>query len=77
MTQEEIEIVKALSNEVRYLPGSFDKRFAKVIAGYSDEHELTERQLDNIYRMLYSFRRQIPIVYEKYKSNDRIKHLNN
>jgi hypothetical protein len=71
MTTDEISIIHALSN-VTYLPGSFNKRFIRSLNGIADnkpEQEITEKQREWMYRLLYTYRRQVPIVYEKHKDH--------
>lgn len=71
MTTEQIEICKALG-KVRYLPASFDKRFGNNLCSLSftqPEKELSEKQNEWMYRLLYKYRKQLPVTYEKYKSN--------
>lgn len=71
MTPQQLEISQALG-QVKYLPASFDKRLARGIsltAKHAPEIDLTEKQNEWMYRLLYKYRRQIPSVYEKYKDN--------
>lgn len=47
----------------RFLPASFDKRFARdmwAIAAENPEKELTEKQHTYLCRAVYKYRRQIP-----------------
>ena len=71
MTREQVEIALALGN-VRFLPASFDKRFAQNMHGLASvepEKELTEKQVEWLYRILYKYRKQVPVAYEKYKGH--------
>lgn len=71
MTQEQKEICLALGG-VTYLPGSFDKRFGRNLYGIAEskpDKELSEKQNEWMYRLLYKYRKQLPRTYEKYKSN--------
>lgn len=71
MTKDEIEICINLG-KVSYLPASFDKRFGNSmhsLAINSPEKELSESQKEWIYRLVYKYRKQLPLTYEKYKSN--------
>ena len=77
MKTEEIEIAKSF-NSVTFLPGSFDKRLAQNMCSFALNHpdkEITERQSEWIYRLLYKYRRQVPLVYEKYKEHEYCKRL--
>ena len=68
MTDEEKEVIGAL-DRVTYLPGSWNKKFARamvLLMRVSPEKELSEKQGQWIYRLLYRYRRQVPEVYEKY-----------
>lgn len=71
MTEEQKYICMQLGN-VSYLPASFDKRFAKNLSSLvqtQPEKELTEKQIEWMYRLLYKYRKQLPRTYEKYKNN--------
>jgi hypothetical protein len=80
MTTEQIDICKWFNN-IRFLPGGFDKRFATnlVNLAYKDpDKEITKKQNEWIYRILYKYRKQIPAIYNKYKDSEfcnRIKTL--
>lgn len=72
MTDEQIEVCKALG-KVTCLPASFDKRMCRTMffkACDTPEQELSEKQNEWIYRLLYKYRRQVPNTYEKYKTNE-------
>lgn len=71
MTPEQIEICVMLGG-ANYLPASFDKRFAHNLfrlATAAPHKELTEKQNEWMYRLLYKYRRQMPRTYEKYKNH--------
>lgn len=71
MTPEQREIAISF-DKVTFLPGTWNKRFAASMstkARYATEIDLTEKENEWLYRLLYTFRRQIPEVYEKYQSN--------
>lgn len=75
MTNDEIIICSHFSH-VTFLPGSFDKRFANnlcALANSNPDKELSEKQKEWCYRLLYKYRRQIPNVYEKYKTHPHCK----
>lgn len=70
MTQEEATAAQALQH-VRYLPASWDKRFARSLSG---SRPITEKEAPHIWRMFKRYRRQIrcpnkdellKIAYEK------------
>lgn len=68
MTADEINIAKALDS-CTYLPGSFEKRFARDMAAYAEfnpKYELTEKQRDWLYKQLKRYRKQIPNTYKQY-----------
>ena len=71
MTTAEIEISISF-NRVTFLPGSWDKRYARQWANQAESnpaYELTDKQSEWIYRLLYKYRRQLPDIYEKYKDH--------
>lgn len=75
MTADEREIAIAF-NRVTFLPATWDKSFAHTWANQAQSeirnnfsYDLTERQSEWIYRLLYKYRKQIPDVYEKYKDH--------
>lgn len=71
MTKDEIEISIALGN-VRYLPGSFDKRFGMNVSSRAKREsnkELTEGQKEWLYRILYKYRKQLSVTYQKHKNH--------
>lgn len=77
MTADEIIIAKSFSN-VTFLPGSFNKRLARSMQFIADkypEQPITERQSEWIYRLLYTYRKQIPDVYNKYCTHKYCKKL--
>jgi hypothetical protein len=65
------KICLALGN-VRYLPGSFDKRFAlnmSSIARLQPEKVLSKSQNEWMFRILYKYRKQLPALYQLHKDN--------
>lgn len=67
MTGDEILIISKLT-AVRFLPGSWAKRFVNDIASIAKpETELSEKQSEWIYRLLFTYRKQVPHTYSKYK----------
>ena len=61
MTDRGREAARALS-ACRFLPGSFDKRFAQSMAALAGKGDgaLTEKQHRLLWKMVYRYRRQIP-----------------
>lgn len=62
MTEAERRIARALGL-CSFLPGSWDKRFARALAfleEHDPEHALTERQRANLARLAHKYRRQMP-----------------
>jgi hypothetical protein len=79
MTAEQIEIALSF-NRVTFLPGSWNKRFAgtmEAIARNKPEYEISERGNEWLYRFVYTYRRQIPDIYDKYKDNPFCSKLKN
>jgi hypothetical protein len=71
MTEQQKEICISLGR-VTYLPGSFDKRFGNnlhSIAVTNPDKELSEKQNEWMYRLLYKYRKQLAVTYEKYKNH--------
>ena len=71
MTADQIEISLALGN-LRFLPGSFDNRFAHNVAARAKAEPgkvLTESQNEWLLRILYKYRGQLPALYQKHKNN--------
>lgn len=71
MTIDQQEICLALGN-VRYLPASFDKRFGQNLHGIASTDptkELSEKQNEWMYRLLYKYRKQLPVTYKKHEKN--------
>lgn len=59
MTADEATIARAL-NGCRFLPGSYTKRFVRTVAAMSPASELTQRQIEHLWRVAWSYRRQLP-----------------
>lgn len=71
MTEDQLKICKALG-EVSYLPASFDKRFGNNLCGIAQltpDKELSDKQVEWMFRLLYKYRRQLPNVYDQFKDN--------
>lgn len=68
MTKEQRNIINALYT-VRFLPGSWTKGFVKNLYSLKDEQELTEKQNEWIYRLVFTYRKQIPTTYQKCRTN--------
>lgn len=65
MTREERWLALALEpNRITYLPGSWDKRFARSLAekARQDDATLSARQRDQMHRMAHRYRRQLGIA---------------
>lgn len=53
-------------NKCRYLPASFEKRFARDMSFIAENNptiELTEKQREQLYRQLKIYRKQLPQLY--------------
>lgn len=64
---------------VRYLPGTFDKRLGNnlcALVSNNPEKELSDKQNEWMYRLLYKYRKQLPSIYERYKNNPLCSQLN-
>ncbi len=63
MTPAEIAAAKALSpSRISYLPGSFEKRFARDMAALAEaqpEKELSEKQRAFLLKMTWRYRKQL------------------
>jgi hypothetical protein len=71
MTEDQREICLALG-KVSYLPASFDKRFGQNLnatATLDPAKELSEKQNEWMYRLLYKYRKQLPNTYSRYKDH--------
>ena len=76
MTVDEQKICLALG-QVRYLPGTFDKRFGHNLHDQAATNQLiTEKQREWIYRLLYKYRNQIPGLYSLHKNHPYCSRLN-
>jgi len=71
MTTGEKLIAQQLQEKVTFLPGSYDKRFARDIAylvtNYPDR-DLTVGQRGHLYKLLHKYRRQLPETYQQYQA---------
>jgi hypothetical protein len=75
MTPDQIQIAKSF-NRITFQPGTHNKRFAQsmiAIAENKPEYEISSKQEVWLYWIIYTFRRQIPDVYEKFKENPNCK----
>jgi hypothetical protein len=71
MTEDQKLICRALG-AVNYLPGSFDKRFGNNLSQMAKENpekELSEKQNEWMFRLLYKYRKQLPLPYHTHKDN--------
>lgn len=53
-------------NKCRYMPGSFEKRFARDMAFVAENNptiDLTEKQREQLYRQLKRYRKQLPQIF--------------
>lgn len=51
--------IRALNMGVTYLPGSWDKRFARDLQGLGEYDLLTPRQIEQLERMAFRYRKQL------------------
>jgi hypothetical protein len=73
MTKEEI-LISINLGKCRHLPASFDKRFANNMAALAKSNpgkELTNSQREQLYRMLKSYRRQIPNTFMRFHPDNK------
>lgn len=68
MEKEHYDICRELE-KVSCLPGTWDKRFIQSVIFGLPEDDLTEKQQEWIYRLVYKYRKQIPICYAKHQNN--------
>lgn len=76
MTEKEIHICKCLGS-VTCL-GGFDKRFMRNISAQAEnkpESELSEKQKEWIFRLLYKYRRQLPNLYQQFQTHPHCQRL--
>jgi hypothetical protein len=59
MTPAERTCADALAR-CTFLPGEYNKRFARNIAALPDDKELSDKQRANLFRLVHRYRRQIP-----------------
>ncbi len=59
MTPAYYGTIQALAKRVTFLPGSFDKRFARDLAGLGEYDLLTPKQQAQVERMAYRYRKQL------------------
>jgi hypothetical protein len=69
MTKPQIEIITHLYKRVTILPGTWDKSFIRNVYNGDFKKPVTDLQEEWLYRLLYKYRRQIPEIYEKHKTN--------
>jgi hypothetical protein len=58
LTPEQYELCQALGC-CTYLPGSWDKRFARDLSARAIDYQLSEKQVEQLERMKYKYRRQL------------------
>ncbi len=68
MTAEQKIIIENLET-VQMLPGSWNKRFVKSLINIPNDKELSESQIEWIYRLVYTYRKQIPNTYDMCRNN--------
>lgn len=76
MTEQEAHICKCLGN-VTCL-GGFDKRFMNAVAVQATnkpESELSDKQKEWMFRLLYKYRRQLPNLYKRYQTHPHCQQL--
>jgi hypothetical protein len=77
MTNEQLEIATHLIR-CTVLPGSWDKRFINKVGQIAvslPKQDITESQNEWLFRLLYKYRRQMPNLYQKHKTNQFCKRL--
>lgn len=71
MTEEQKQICVKLHG-VRVLPGTFDKRFIKSLyslVATKPDSPLSDSQNEWMFRLLYKYRKQLPVTYDRHKAN--------
>jgi len=76
MTAEQDEIICGLRGASLQL-GSWDKSFVQKLYFSKKDFKLSPAQIEWIYRLLYKYRAQLPVLYEKHKENEFCKPKNN
>lgn len=77
MSTDELLIIEKL-NACKYAPGTWAKRFVRDLHKTSQETpnvELSDRQREWVYRVLYSKRKQLPATYQRFKDHPHCKLL--
>lgn len=76
MTTDEQKICLALGG-VRYLPGTFDKRFGmNLYYEARNTQHISEKQREWCFRLLYKYRRQIPHLYSLHQNHPYCQKIN-
>lgn len=67
MTPEQKVICTNLG-KVSYPMGTFDKRFGRQLSTLAEsiDYELSEKQIEWMFRLLYKYRKQLPKTYSLY-----------
>lgn len=72
MSPDEIKIARSFSR-ITFAPATFNKRFAlnmNSLAETNPDQEITEKQREWMYRILYTFRRQVPDIYRQFENHE-------
>lgn len=70
-TSEERHIALELRLKVTFQVASWNKRFCRSMYDLAkSDGEATECQKQWLYRMVYTYRKQVPELYEKYKFHE-------
>lgn len=71
MTEDQLIIAVNLYDRCTMLPGSWDKRFAAEMYSLACLRvvDLTPKQDEWLYRLLYKYRAQLPTIYKLYKNH--------
>lgn len=70
MTGEQSEIIEGLRKVKLPFGDSFDRSFIETMYFSKSKYNLTPKQNEWIYRLLYKYRAQLPELYELHKENE-------
>lgn len=74
MTPDEVLIITKLAS-CKFSPGTWAKRFVNDLMNLPYTTELTEKQREWIYRVLYQKRKSLPHTYNKFSKHPHCKPL--
>lgn len=73
MTREQSEIIEGLRRVQLPIGAEFDKSFIEGMYFSKSNYDLSVKQNEWCFRLLYKYRVQLPDLYEKHKENELCK----